>query len=133
LPLLRYSCMINGIAWLVATKLDVLDELAEIPVCIGYKVDGKETSEIPSQSGGYERIECIYKNLPGWKQSTEGITELDKLPKAAREYMNFVERETGARIGMISTGPGREETIVMEDFLDQLKSVNQSRSRAEKV
>ena len=75
LPLLRYSGMINGTSWLVVTKLDVLDELAEIPVCVGYKIDGKITSDVPAQASGYDKIECVYKNMPGWKTSTEGITE----------------------------------------------------------
>ena len=81
LPLLRYSGMINGTSWLVITKLDVLDELAEIPVCIGYKIDGKTTCAVPAQASGYDKIECIYKNLPGWRTSTEGITEYKKLAR----------------------------------------------------
>ena len=76
--------MINGISWLVVTKLDVLDDLAEIPVCVGYKIDGKDTVEAPAQASGYEKIECIYRKLPGWKTSTEGITEFEKLPQDRR-------------------------------------------------
>ena len=122
LPLLRYAGMINGISWLVVTKLDVLDELEEIPVCTDYKIDGKKTIEIPAQASGYERIECIYKKMPGWRTSTQGITKLEKLPKAARDYLTFVERESGARIGMISTGAGREQTIFVDEFVSKLKS-----------
>jgi len=122
LPLLRYSGMINGTSWLVVTKLDVLDELAEIPVCVGYKVDGKKTVEAPAQaSGGYEKIECIYEKLPGWKTSTEGITDYEKLPKAARLYLDFLAKETGAKIGMISTGPDRDHTILLDEFVSELK------------
>jgi adenylosuccinate synthase len=116
LPLLRYSGMINGTSWLVLTKLDVLDDLAEIPVCVGYKIDGKSTIEVPAQASGYEKIECVYRKLPGWRTSTEGITKYEKLPKAAREYLTFIEKEAGAKIGMISTGADRDHTIVMEDF-----------------
>jgi adenylosuccinate synthase len=123
LPLLRYSTMINGISWLVVTKLDVLDELAEIPVCVGYKVNGKTTDEIPAQASGYDQIECVYKNLPGWRSSTENIREVEKLPKAAREYLNFVESESGARIGMISTGPDRDQTMFVDAFASDLKSL----------
>src|SRR5712664_100963 len=122
LPLLRYAGMINGINWLVVTKLDVLDELAEIPVCVGYKVDGKKTIEIPSQASGYDKIECIYQRLPGWKTSTEGITRFDKLPKPARDYLAFLEKEAGAKIGMVSTGPDRDHTILMEEFVGTLKT-----------
>src|SRR5271157_3257247 len=116
LPLLRYARMINGISWLVATKLDVLDELAEIPVCVGYKVGGKKTAEIPAHASGYERIEAIYEKLPGWRKPTSGITRLEKLPPQALAYLQFVEKETGARVGMVSTGPDREQTLFLEEF-----------------
>ena len=122
LPLLRYSGMINGTSWLVVTKLDVLDELAEIPVCVGYKIDGKETVEAPAQASGYDKIECVYEKLPGWQTSTEGITDYEKLPKAARKYLAFVEKEAGAKVGMISTGPDRGHTILVDDFVKELKA-----------
>jgi len=122
LPLLRYSGMINGTNWLVVTKLDVLDELAEIPVCVAYKIGGKKTLEAPAQASGFEKIECVYKKLPGWRSSTEGITDYKKLPKAAREYLAFVEKEAGAKIGMISTGPDRGHTILLDGFVKELKA-----------
>ena len=123
LPLLRYAGMINGISWLVITKLDILDELAEIPVCVGYKINGKKTDEVPAQAtGGYEKIECIYEKIPGWRTSTAGITEFEKLPKRARDYMGFVEKETGAAVGMISTGPDRDHTILVDAFAAELKT-----------
>jgi adenylosuccinate synthase len=122
LPLLRYSGMINGTNWLVVTKLDVLDELAEIPVSIGLKIDGKKTMEVPAQASGYDQIECIYQKLPGWHSSTEGIVEYEKLPRQAREYLAFVEKESGVKIGMISTGPDRGHTILMPDFVSELKA-----------
>ncbi len=122
LPLLRYSGMINGTNWLVVTKLDVLDELAEIPVSVGLKIEGKKTMEVPAQDSGYEKIECVYQRLPGWQTSTEGIVEYEKLPRQAREYLAFVEKESGAKIGMISTGPDRGHTILMPDFVSELKA-----------
>ena len=123
LPLLRYAGMINGTSWLVVTKLDVLDELAEIPVCVGYKVNGKETAEIPAHASGYDTIECVYRTMPGWRASTQGITELEKLPKAARDYLNFLEKESGARVGMVSTGPGREQTMFVDGFAAELNAL----------
>jgi adenylosuccinate synthase len=120
LPLLRYAGMINGISWLVVTKLDVLDHLTEIPVCVGYKINGKETAEIPAQACGYEKIECIYRKMPGWAQPTDTAKTVEDLPKATREYLAFIEKETGARVGMISTGPDREQTILVPDFLNEL-------------
>ena len=116
LPLLRYSNMINGTEWLVVTKMDVLDECDEIPVCTGYKIDGKVTDLIPADMRGLERIEPVYTTMKGWKSSTEGITEFDKLPKLAQEYLRFLERESGAKIGMVSTGPDREQTMEMPEF-----------------
>jgi adenylosuccinate synthase len=120
-PLLRYACMLNGISWLVVTKLDVLDELAEIPVCVGYKVNGRKTEEIPAQASGYDKIEPVYQRLPGWQTATGGIKEFALLPKPARDYLAFLETEAGAQIGMVSTGPDREQTIFMGEFSEQLK------------
>jgi adenylosuccinate synthase len=116
LPLLRYSNMINGTEWLVVTKMDVLDECAEIPVCTGYKINGKLTDVIPADMPGYNAIEPVYTKLKGWKASTEGITEFDKLPKLAQDYLRFVEKESGAKIGMVSTGPDRDQTMMLPEF-----------------
>jgi adenylosuccinate synthase len=124
IPLLRYSNQINGAEWLVVTKLDVLDELEQIPVCTGYEIGGKVTDEIPADVHGLEAVKPRYTTLKGWRQATEGITEYDRLPAAAREYLAFQERESGARIGMISTGPDRDQTIVMPDFATALKALS---------
>jgi adenylosuccinate synthase len=123
LPLLRYAQMINGISWWVVTKLDVLDELAEVPVCVAYKINGKKASEIPADISRYDNIECVYEKMPGWKKSTEGITDFDKLPKKAQEYLRFIEKESGATIGMVSTGPDREQTMFMDEFAKELKKI----------
>jgi adenylosuccinate synthase len=130
LPLLRYAVMINGISWLVVTKLDVLDELAEIPVCVGYKINGKVTAEIPAHASGYDAIECVYQTMPGWRTSTQGITQLENLPQAAREYLTFLEKESGARIGMVSTGPGREQTMFVESFTAELSGLTGQKTGA---
>jgi len=114
--------MINGTGWLVVTKLDVLDQLAEIPVCVGYEIDGKTTQTAPAQDSGYARIHCVYKKLPGWNSSTVGITEYGRLPRQARDYLAFVEQEAGAKIGMISTGPDRDHTILVDEFAKGLKA-----------
>jgi adenylosuccinate synthase len=122
LPLLRYSNMINGTEWLVVTKMDVMDQCAEIPVCIGYKINGKLTDLIPADMPGYGAIEPVYTMKKGWNTSTEGITEFDKLPQLAQDYLNFVEQESGARIGMVSTGPDRDQTITLPAFDEALKA-----------
>ena len=123
IPLLRYANQVNGAEWLVITKLDVLDTQAEIPVCVGYEIDGKVTDEIPADVYGLERIKPRYTRMKGWQESTEGITEFDKLPQAAREYLRFQERESGAKIGMVSTGPDREQTIVLPEFAEALDQI----------
>ncbi len=130
LPLLRYAGMLNGIEWLVVTKLDVLDELAEIPVCVGYQVNGKKTAEIPAHASGYDRIEPVYHTLPGWRTVTAGITHYEQLPPATRQYLEFVARETGARIGMISTGPDRDQTMLMADFAAALPPASEPSPKA---
>jgi len=116
LPLLRYAQMINGVNWWVVTKLDVLDVLDEIPVCVGYKIKGKKYDSIPALATGFDQVECIYTKMPGWKKSTEGVTSFDELPKKAQEYLRFIERESGASIGMVSTGPDRDQTMLMPEF-----------------
>jgi len=124
IPLLRYSNQVNGSEWLVVTKLDVLDELDEIPICVGYEIEGKVTDEIPADVLGLEQIKPVYTKLKGWRSSTEGIKEFDKLPQAAREYLRFQERESGAKIGMVSTGPDRNQTMLLPDFAAALESIH---------
>ncbi|HLJ29247.1 MAG TPA: adenylosuccinate synthase [Candidatus Angelobacter sp.] len=120
LPLLRYAQMINGVNWWVVTKLDVLDELDEIPICVGYKVNGKKTAEVPALATGFEHVECIYHTMPGWRKATSGVTAFGKLPQRAQEYLQFIEKETGAKIGMVSTGPERDQTMFKPDFESEL-------------
>jgi adenylosuccinate synthase len=112
IPLTRYSSAINGIDSLVITKLDVLDEFDNVPVCVAYRSGGKETDEIPPNVGTMERFEPVYECLPGWKTSTFGMTSYSQLPARAKEYLAFLESRTGVEIGCISTGPERTETIV---------------------
>ncbi|MEG9432454.1 adenylosuccinate synthase [Terriglobus sp. ADX1] len=116
LPLLRYSNMVNGTEWLVVTKLDVLDSLKEIPVCTHYRIDGVETDVIPADVRSYAHIEPVYKNLPGWQMSTVGAKNFESLPANAQKYLRFLEENSGARIGMVSTGPDRNETFSVPEF-----------------
>jgi adenylosuccinate synthase len=111
-PLLRYTGTVNGFDSLLVTKLDVLDELAEIPVCIGYRIDGKETMEMPATFREIEAITPVYRTMPGWRTSTRGISDFNALPEIAKSYLNFLEDQTGIEIGGVSTGPERNETIV---------------------
>ena len=130
LPLLRYSNMINGTEWLVVTKMDVMDECAEIPVCTAYEIDGKIHENIagkiadviPADIRGFKHIKPIYTTLKGWHCSTEGITEFAKLPQLAQDYLHFIERESNAKIGMVSTGPDRSQTIMLPEFEEALNA-----------
>jgi adenylosuccinate synthase len=111
-PLLRYSAMINGFDTIVMTKLDVLDDLDKIPVCVEYKMDGKATHAMPSTTRELDRIQAVYEYLPGWQESTKGVSDFAKLPPRAQDYVRFLEKLTGVEVGCISTGPERNETIV---------------------
>jgi adenylosuccinate synthase len=124
IPLLRYSNQVNGAEWLVITKLDVLDTLPEIPVCVGYELGGKVTDEIPADVDGLEHIKPVYTTLKGWQSSTDGITDYEQLPQAAKDYLRFQERESGARIGMVSTGPDRDQTMVLPEFAAALDEIH---------
>jgi adenylosuccinate synthase len=111
-PLLRYTAMVNGFDTLLITKLDVLDQLEEIPVCTCYILKGKEVPEMPATYRALEAIDPVYEKLPGWRTSTRGITHYEDLPEKARAYLKFLEDRTGVEIGGVSTGPERNETII---------------------
>ena len=109
-PLMKYTAMVNGFDTMVMTKLDVLDDLAEIPVCIGYK----GLTEMPATAAALYQAEPVYETLPGWQSKTAGTSRYDELPARAKEYVAFLEQATGVEVGCISTGPERTETIVRE-------------------
>jgi adenylosuccinate synthase len=111
-PLLRYTAMINGFDSLVVTKLDVLDEFDNIPVCVGYRCGKQEFTEMPPTVRQIEKLEPVYECVPGWSTSTLGISSYDDLPAKAKDYLAFLEDRTGIEIGCISTGPERTQTII---------------------
>ena len=111
-PLLKYTAMVNGFDTLFIMKLDVLDILDEIPVCIRYRLHGEEVTEMPATYRALEAVEPVYEMMPGWRTSTRGISRFDELPAEARSYLKFLEDRTGVEVGGVSTGPERTETIV---------------------
>ncbi|HEV2912562.1 MAG TPA: adenylosuccinate synthase [Pyrinomonadaceae bacterium] len=111
----RYAAEINGFTSVALTKLDVLDALDEIKVCTGYRLGGLECESFPAVSQDLRRVEPVYETLPGWKTSTVGITEIASLPAAARQYIDFLSRQIGVEIGLVSTGPERGQTIIIND------------------
>ncbi|MCY7308454.1 MAG: adenylosuccinate synthase [Rhodoferax sp.] len=111
--LLKRSAQVNGLSGLCITKLDVLDGLAELLLCTGYTVDGETLDILPMGAEDIERCTPIYERLEGWSDSTEGITQYDQLPVAARLYLQRIEQVTGVPIHMVSTSPDRDHTIMM--------------------
>lgn len=116
--LVRQTIKISGINGIALTKLDVLDELDEIKMCIQYELDGKKMDYLPAASEDQFKVKPIYKTFPGWKTSTQGIRNINELPKKARNYIIAVEDFIGAKISSISTSPERKDTILLENPFD---------------
>ena len=110
---MKRSAQINGLSGLFVTKLDVMDGLPEVKLCIGYKLDGRDIDILPPGADETARCLPVYETMPGWSDSTVGINQLDKLPAAARAYLDRLEAGVGVPIDMISTGPDRDETILL--------------------
>lgn len=109
--LLNYSRMINGIERVAITKLDVLSNMDEIKVCIGYELDGKRLKSFPSTSSQLERIVPIYETLTGWKTDITDIRNYNDLPAETKNYLSFIAEHSGFEISIISVGPKRDQTI----------------------
>ncbi len=114
--LVRQSIKISGINGIALTKLDVLDELSEIKMCIKYKIDEKEIDYLPSGSEDQMKVKPVYKTFSGWKTSTKGIRNLKDLPDKAKIYIKAIESFTETKISSISTSPERDDTILLEDL-----------------
>jgi len=113
--LVRQTIKISGITGIALTKLDVLDELEEIKMCIGYELDGKKLDYLPATSEDQFNIKPIYQTFPGWKSSTQGIRNIEELPEKAKKYIHALEDFIGCKVSSISTSPEREDTILIED------------------
>ena len=109
IPALKYSIMINGVTQLFVTKSDVLSGFDSIKICKSYKINGIETNEIPYENE--IKVEPVYIEMPGWKEDITAIREYTKLPAALKNYIEFVEKETGVPVTIVSVGPDRNETI----------------------
>jgi adenylosuccinate synthase len=112
---LKRAVAINGISGLCITKLDILDGMETLKMGIAYEYRGKRTEYAPLDADGWEQCKPIYLEFQGWKESTSGITQWDQLPPAARAYLRSLEELVGCPLSMVSTGPGRESTIVLKD------------------
>lgn len=112
---LKRSIQVNGISGMCITKLDVMDGIENINICVGYELpDGSKTDILPFGSDAVEGCKPIYETMPGWTESTFGVKEFNKLPENAKAYLKRIEEVCGAPIAIVSTGPDREETIVLQ-------------------
>lgn len=106
----RYGCRIQGATEVALTVLDVLGYLDEIPVCVGYEIDGKVTKDFPTTTK-LAKAKPVYEVLPGWNCEIRGITKYEELPENCRKYIEFIEKQLEIPITMVSNGPGRTEII----------------------
>ncbi len=113
--LLKRSAQVNGLSGLCITKLDVLDGLKELQLCVGYELDGETIDLLPLGADDIERCKPIYETLPGWNDTTVGVTEFNRLPAAAQRYLRRIEEVCGVPIHLVSTSPDRDHTILIKD------------------
>ncbi|TGG94046.1 adenylosuccinate synthase [Natronospirillum operosum] len=109
----RHAIQINSISGLCLTKLDVLDGMDEVKVCVGYNDEQGNAINVPAEAEGFERVVPVYETLPGWQESTVGVKSMDELPANALAYIRYLETAVGAPVDIISTGPDRSETIIL--------------------
>ena len=116
-PIARYAVRINGLTDFFLTKLDVLTGWEKIPVCVAYEIDGKRVEEVPSSQSDFHHAKPIYEYLPGWSEDISKARKISDLPTNAQNYVKFLEEISGAPMSAIGVGPGRDETIVVRDFI----------------
>ena len=121
---LRRSIINNSISGLCITKLDVMDGLEEVKICIGYKIDGKSIKGLPLKMHCYSDCEPIYETMPGWSESIFGITKYQDLPKNTLDYLGRIEELAEIPLDIISTGPDRDQTIIRHNPFDKSKNQN---------
>ena len=112
---MRQSVKVGGISGIALTKLDVLDGLDEIKICVGYELDGKSLDYYPASQMDQARVTPVYETIPGWKESTRGARSWGELPAKAIKYVRHVEELIGAPVTLLSTSPERDDTILVHD------------------
>jgi adenylosuccinate synthase len=113
--LLKRRAQVNGLSGLCITKLDVLDGLKELWLCTGYELDGETIDILPMGADEIARCKPIYEVIPGWTETTVGVTEMDKLPATARYYLDRIAQVTGVPVHVVSTSPDRDHTILLHN------------------
>jgi adenylosuccinate synthase len=117
-PIARYATRVNGLTDFFLTKLDVLSDWDQIPVCVAYEIDGKRVEELPASQTDFHHAKPIYENLPGWKTDISGCRTFEDLPKNAQDYVRYLEKISGARISAIGVGQDRNATISVHDLIE---------------
>lgn len=112
----RYAAMLNSLDYLAITRLDILDELPSLKICVGYRYHGRLLDEIPASLKVLAEVEPVYEELPGWQQDISGIRKYEELPLNARRYVERLSEATGVAIGVVSVGPGRDQTILLHNM-----------------
>jgi adenylosuccinate synthase len=115
LVILNRSFRLNAVSGICLTKLDVMDDLDSIKICIAYEIDGQRTSIPPFSAEGYSAAKPIYIEMPGWKTSTIGTHSFDDLPKEAQDYIRKIEELSQIPVDILSTGPDRDETLILKN------------------
>ena len=113
----KYSRMVNGFTGMVLTRLDILDGFSSVKICVGYEADGNTIDRFPSNTGLLERCTPIWEEHPGWDQPTASATEITQLPENALKYVRRIEELVGCPVQIISTGPSRAETVLVESVI----------------
>ena len=113
--MLRHAVRLNSLSELAITKLDVLDTLDEVKVCVAYEVDGSRVEHLPYHQSDLHAARPVYETLPGWKQDLTEATETHHLPKEAEDYLAFLEAQVGVPIRLVGTGPGRTQFVHRRD------------------
>jgi adenylosuccinate synthase len=116
-PIARYATRVNGLTDFFLTKLDVLTGWEKIPVCVAYEVDGKRVEEVPASQSDFHHAKPIYEYLDGWKEDISNCKKFEDLPINAQKYVQYLEKISGAPMSAIGVGPGRDQTIVVKEFI----------------
>ena len=115
--MLRYSARLNSLDYLAITRLDILDKMPVIKMCVGYKIDGEIIKRIPASLNVLAKVEPVYEEFVGWMTDISGIRKFDDLPENAKKYLNRLSEVAGVKLGIVSVGPNREQTIVLKELL----------------
>ena len=115
--MLRYSARLNSLDYLAITRLDILDQMPKIKMCVGYKIGDEVLKRIPASLNVLAKVEPIFEEFDGWMTDISGIREYDKLPENAKKYLERIAEVSGVELGIVSVGPNREQTIVLKELL----------------